>query len=78
MRTGLGQFCDCLGVSSGVSSHVTNGSPANGDVEFLGLSSIGESLSLTLTDEVRQSGLAQLTLAATDIDDFDRIGVNAR
>ena len=57
---------------------MTNGSPANGDVEFLGLSSIGESLSLTLTDEVRQSGLAQLTLAATDIDDFDRIGVNAR
>jgi len=53
--------------SSGVSSQVTDGSPVNGDVEFLGLSSIGGSLSLTLTDEVRQSGLAQLTLAATDI-----------
>ena len=54
-------------VVSGADSQISDGTPANGHVEFLSLSPIGGSITLTLTDNIRQCGLAQLALVATDI-----------
>uniref|UniRef100_UPI003561957A sulfatase-like hydrolase/transferase n=1 Tax=Pontiella sp. TaxID=2837462 RepID=UPI003561957A len=39
----------------------------NGYVEFKSLMAVGGTLAVTLTDDVRQSGLAQLVLVATDV-----------
>ncbi|MDF7825987.1 sulfatase-like hydrolase/transferase [Pontiellaceae bacterium B12227] len=51
----------------GASSQISAGTAANGHVEFKSLMSSGGTLVVTLTDNVRQSGLAQLVLVATDI-----------
>ncbi|MGD9419249.1 MAG: sulfatase-like hydrolase/transferase [Verrucomicrobiota bacterium JB025] len=51
---------------SGATSQVSDGTAANGFVAFSGLMSTGGTLVATLTDNVRQSGLAQLALVATD------------
>ncbi|VGO13210.1 Arylsulfatase [Pontiella desulfatans] len=51
----------------GVSSQIADGTEGNGYVEFFSLMSSGGTLTVTLTDNVRQSGLAQLALVATDV-----------
>ncbi len=50
---------------AGASSQVSDGTPENGHVNFSSLSAPGGALVVTLTDNVRQSGLAQLALVAT-------------
>jgi arylsulfatase A-like enzyme len=52
--------------ASGVSSQIADGTEANGHVEFFSLMSSGGTLTVILTDNIRQSGLAQLALVATD------------
>lgn len=51
---------------AGAELQVGDGSAANGYVAFSSLESSGGTLVVTLTDTVRQSGLAQLSLIATD------------
>ncbi|WP_372808950.1 hypothetical protein, partial [Pontiella sp.] len=52
---------------AGASSQTSAGTAANGYVEFKSLMAVGGTLAVTLTDVVRQSGLAQLVLVATDV-----------
>ncbi|MDF7799605.1 sulfatase-like hydrolase/transferase [Pontiellaceae bacterium B1224] len=52
---------------AGADPLIADGTAANGAVDFKSLVSVGGILTVTLTDNVRQSGLAQLALVATDV-----------
>ena len=52
--------------SSGAASQISNGTTANGQVEFESLSSTGGILTFTLSANTSHAGLAQVSLEATD------------